>query len=80
MNRETLTVIYQDNSLVAIHKPSGLLVHRSDIARQETRFAVQILRDQLGCQVTPLHRLDRGTSGVLLFAFDPRLSLDWATV
>jgi len=80
MSRETLPIIYRDETLVAIHKPTGLLVHRSDIARQETRFAVQILRDQLGQQVTPLHRLDRGTSGVLLFAFDPRLTVDWSTV
>jgi len=80
MNRETLPILYHDETLVAIHKPTGLLVHRSDIARQETRFAVQILRDQLGRQVTPLHRLDRGTSGVLLFAFDPRLTVDWSTV
>jgi tRNA pseudouridine65 synthase len=47
-----------------------LLVHRSDVDRHETRFAVQLLRDQIGRHVQPLHRLDRGTSGVLLFAFD----------
>lgn len=80
MSRETLPIFHLDEALVAVHKPSGLLVHRSDIARQETRFAVQILRDQLGRQVTPLHRLDRGTSGVLLFAFDPQLNLDWNRV
>jgi len=55
---------------VAIHKPAGLLVHRSNLDRHETRFAVQLLRDQLGRQVSPLHRLDRGTSGVLLFGFE----------
>lgn len=66
----SLPILYQDAALVAIHKPAGLLVHRSPIARQETRFAVQMLRDQLGRPVWPVHRLDRGTSGLLLFALD----------
>ena len=65
-----LPIIYQDDHVVAIHKPSGLLVHRSELDRHETRFAVQMLRDQLGRHVHPAHRLDRGTSGVLVFALD----------
>ena len=65
-----LDVLYRDDCLVAINKPAGLLVHRSDIDRHETRFAVQLLRDQIGQRVHPLHRLDKGTSGVLLFALD----------
>jgi tRNA pseudouridine65 synthase len=68
-----LVLLYQDDHLVAIDKPPGLLVHRSDIDRHETRFAVQLLRDQLGQRVTPVHRLDKGTSGVLLFAFEPAI-------
>ena len=63
-----LTILYRDEYLVAINKPAGLLVHRSDIDRHETRFAVQLLRDQIGQRVYPLHRLDKPTSGVLLFA------------
>lgn len=65
-----LPILYQDDHMVAIHKPSGLLVHRSELDRHETRFAVQLLRDQLGRHVHPAHRLDRGTSGVLVFALD----------
>jgi tRNA pseudouridine65 synthase len=65
-----LDILYRDDCLIAVHKPSGLLVHRSNIDRQETRFAVQLLRDQIGRRVHPLHRLDKGTSGVLLFALD----------
>ena len=68
--RETLPVLYRDEALIAVHKPSGLLVHRSELDRHETRFAVQIVRDQIGQHVYPAHRLDRGTSGVLLFALD----------
>ena len=65
-----LHILYRDDWLIAIDKPSGLLVHRSDIDRRETRFAVQLLRDQIGRRVYPAHRLDRGTSGMLLFAYD----------
>ncbi|MDO8789264.1 MAG: pseudouridine synthase [Sulfuritalea sp.] len=65
-----LDILYRDDRIVAINKPAGLLVHRSNIDRHETRFAVQLLRDQIGQRVHPLHRLDKGTSGVLLFAFD----------
>ena len=52
-------------------KPSGLLVHRTALASRATAFAVQRLRDQLGRPVYPAHRLDRATSGVLLFALEP---------
>jgi tRNA pseudouridine65 synthase len=68
---ESLDVVYRDDWLIAIHKPAGLLVHRSDLDRHETRFAVQLLRDQIGRPVWPAHRLDRGTSGLLLFSLDP---------
>lgn len=70
MEKETLEIIYQDDYLVAINKPHGLLVHRSWIAAQETVFALQLLRDQIQKKVFPVHRLDRKTSGVLLFALD----------
>jgi tRNA pseudouridine65 synthase len=65
---EQLPVIYRDDYLVAVNKPSGLLVHRSPIDRHETRFALQLVRDQIGQRVYPVHRLDKPTSGVLLFA------------
>ena len=67
-----LEILYRDDDVVAVHKPPGLMVHRSELDRRETRFAVQLLRAQLGRPVFPAHRLDRGTSGVLLFAFDAR--------
>ena len=67
---EKLEILYKDEYFVAINKPSGLLVHRSPIDKHETAFAVQILRDQIGQYVYPLHRLDKPTSGVLFFALD----------
>lgn len=63
-----LSVLYQDEYLVAINKPPGLLVHRSMLDKQETEFAIQLVRDQIGQYVFPVHRLDRPTSGVLVFA------------
>ncbi|MEY5100286.1 MAG: tRNA pseudouridine synthase [Pseudomonadota bacterium] len=65
-----LTILYRDDYLVSVDKPPGLLVHRSGLDAGETRFALQLLRDQLGQPVWPVHRLDKGTSGVLLFALD----------
>ncbi|PKL76443.1 MAG: pseudouridylate synthase [Candidatus Melainabacteria bacterium HGW-Melainabacteria-1] len=65
-----LTIMYRDERFIAINKPAGLLVHRSSIDASETEFAVQQLRDQIDQRVYPLHRLDKPTSGLLLFAFD----------
>ncbi len=62
-----LDILYQDDHYVVIDKPSGLLVHRSPIDRREHRFALQMLRDQLGQYVFPVHRLDKPTSGLLIF-------------
>ncbi len=66
-----LEILYRDDELVAVHKPAGLMVHRSSLDSRETRFALQLARSRLGRRVYPVHRLDRGTSGVLLFAFSP---------
>lgn len=68
-----LQIIRQDEHLVAINKPNGLLVHRTSIATNTDTFAVQELRNQLNQHVYPVHRLDRKTSGVLLFALKPEL-------
>lgn len=65
-----LEILYLDDYLAAVAKPAGLLVHRTGLDAGETRFALQMLRDQLGRPVWPVHRLDKGTSGVLLFALD----------
>lgn len=69
-----IEILYQDEHLVAINKPAGLLVHRSHIDRYETEFAVQQVRDQLSQWVYPVHRLDKPTSGILLFALHPHIA------
>jgi tRNA pseudouridine65 synthase len=70
-----LEIVYQDEDLIAINKPHGLLVHRSKMANDATEFALQLLRDQVGRHVSPVHRLDRKTSGLLLFAFEKEVEI-----
>ncbi len=66
-----LSIIFENNDLVAINKPCGLLVHRTKLANDAEEFALQLLRNQIGQRVYPAHRLDRKTSGVLLFSKTP---------
>jgi len=68
LEKPVLNIIYQDEYLVAVDKPAGLFVHRSFMDKDEIYFALQLVRDQVGQYVYPVHRLDRPTSGVLLFA------------
>jgi tRNA pseudouridine65 synthase len=63
-----LPILFEDEQLVVIDKPAGLLVHRTNQAYGEEENALIQLRDQLGTWVAPVHRLDRATSGCLLFA------------
>lgn len=65
-----LQIIYRDDHIIAVNKPNGLLVHRTFLAADAYNFALQILRDQIGRKVYPSHRIDRKTSGVLLFTLD----------
>ncbi|MEA2047092.1 MAG: tRNA pseudouridine(65) synthase TruC [Campylobacterota bacterium] len=69
-----LQILYRDAYLVAINKPSGLLVHKSPIDKYETVFALQMLRNQIGEYVYPVHRLDKPTSGTLLFALNNEIA------
>ena len=61
-------VLYEDEYCIAVNKPHGLLVHRTSMSRDKD-FLLQRVRDQSGKKVYPVHRLDRPTSGVVLFAF-----------
>jgi tRNA pseudouridine65 synthase len=67
-----LEILYRDDELIAVNKPAGMLVHRG-WARDGVP-ALQVLRDQIGRHVFPVHRLDRATSGVLLFAHSGELA------
>jgi tRNA pseudouridine65 synthase len=74
LQSRVLPVLFRDEHLVVIHKPSGLLVHRTSLDAHEPRFAVQLLRRQLRRRVYPVHRLDKGASGALLFGLGPRVA------
>jgi len=63
-----IDVVHEDEHLLAVNKPAGLLVHRSKIAIDEDDFLIDRVQKQLGTPVFLAHRLDRATSGVLLLA------------
>jgi tRNA pseudouridine65 synthase len=65
-----LDILHRDETLVAITKPAGLLVHPGREPEAKEWIAMKVLRDQLGLRVYAIHRLDRPTSGVLLLALN----------
>jgi tRNA pseudouridine65 synthase len=65
---ECVPILYRDEHYVVVDKPIGLLVHRTAIDAREPRSLLQMLHAQIGCRVHPIHRLDKGTSGVVVFA------------
>lgn len=69
-----LKILFQDESLVIIHKPAGHLVHPTDSLQEGDLVAMKILRDQIGAEVYSIHRIDRPTAGVLLFGIDREVS------
>jgi tRNA pseudouridine65 synthase len=69
-----LDILYLDDYLAIVSKPAGWLVHRTPLDKGETRFVLQSLRDQIGRHVWPVHRLDKGTSGVLVFALSTEVA------
>ena len=74
MRPEDIEILYGDEHLVVINKTSGLLVHRGWATDEHT--AMSLVRDRLGTWVHTLHRLDRATSGVLLFALSKEIAAD----
>ena len=74
LEKTILEIIYKDEVMIIVNKPTGLLVHRSPIAADASEFAIQVLRDQIGQKVFPVHRLDRKTSGLLVFALNEEVN------
>lgn len=70
VSTDNLTILYQDTQLIAVAKPAGLLVHRSKLDVHDNDNVLRRLREQCGRFLYPVHRLDKPTSGVLLFALD----------
>ena len=63
-----LSILYKEDGLVVVNKPPRIAVHRSAATANDVKFLLQELRNQVDCHVHPIHRLDRGTSGCILFA------------
>jgi tRNA pseudouridine65 synthase len=74
---DTLAVLHLDADLVAIDKPPGLLVHPTSLDAHEERTALRLLEAQVGERLFPLHRLDKATSGVLLFSRSREAARHW---
>jgi tRNA pseudouridine65 synthase len=74
-----LEILFRDDDLVAIQKPSGWFVHKTDLDRL-AKCCMPVLRDQIGQWVYPVHRLDRGTSGVVLFALSSEMAREMGVV
>jgi tRNA pseudouridine65 synthase len=70
LSEEPFEIIYQDESIIAINKPYGYFVHRTNLNNTAKEIALNKLRDQIGKKVYPVHRLDRKTSGVLVYALN----------
>ncbi|MDF1825605.1 MAG: pseudouridine synthase [Verrucomicrobiales bacterium] len=69
----SLEILFQDQWIVAMNKPAGLLVHPGRDPEPPDQIAMKVLRDQIGHRVSTVHRLDRPTSGVLIFALDQKV-------
>lgn len=69
-----LPILYVDEEIVAVNKPHGIAVHASGMYKDDKEFVLQTLRNQLGQKVYPAHRLDKKTSGVLLFALTEEMN------
>jgi tRNA pseudouridine65 synthase len=61
-----IDILFEDDHILAVNKPPGILVHRTPLS-EDSVFLMQLLRDQVGYRIYTIHRLDRGSSGVLLF-------------
>jgi len=74
---DEIKVLYQDDDYVVVHKPCGLLVHRS-FRSTDKFFLLQELRNQIGKKLYPVHRLDRPTSGVIAFALNQKAAREFS--
>lgn len=68
---ETISILHRDEHYIVVDKPAGVLVHRTAVDAREPRCLLQTLRDQIDRRVHPVHRLDKGTSGIIVFALHP---------
>lgn len=71
---EYVQICHADEHFVVVNKPPGILVHKTNMDINEKITVMQLLEEQLGHRVYPVHRLDKGTSGTNIFSFDGKTS------
>lgn len=83
--KDVLDILYEDSDLIVVNKPAGLLTIASDREKEATAYRLltdYVRRADPGGRIFIVHRLDRDTSGVILFAKNERIKLalqnDWA--
>ena len=70
---DRMEIIYEDESLIVVDKPSGLLTMSTGRSGEETAYSM--VRDYMDGRIFIVHRLDRDTSGLLVFAKDEETKL-----
>lgn len=69
-------ILYEDESLIAIEKPAGLLTVGTDDEKEKTAYKiVRNFLNEKGQKLFVVHRLDRDTSGILLFAKNEKMKI-----
>ena len=70
-----IPIVYNDDAIIVVNKPNNLLVHHSYYARNiEENSLVQLMKESQGDHIYSVHRLDRKTSGLLVFAKSPEIA------
>ena len=70
----TTDIIFEDDWMIAVHKQTGMFVHRTDGWDRDLTPLLQVVRDMIGQHIYTIHRLDRATSGVVLMGKTPEAS------
>ncbi|MCA9296976.1 MAG: hypothetical protein KC983_10670, partial [Phycisphaerales bacterium] len=65
---DPIPILHHDDLCIIVSKPAGMLVHRDAKSRTFEQLLLNTVRDQIGAYVYPVHRLDRNTSGIVVFA------------
>ncbi|MCR5150359.1 MAG: RluA family pseudouridine synthase [Clostridiales bacterium] len=65
MNRQAVKLLYKDGDIAVCIKPKGILSQSGEGANM-----IDLLSGSLGCDVFPVHRLDKETEGIMVFAMN----------
>lgn len=68
---DDIPVLYQDEHIIIVNKPSWLIVHPFKRFHHEKTNLMKLVRDKVEKYVYPIHRLDRQVSGPIIFGLSP---------